>query len=519
MKIKWYVLDDSNDHSLTNAVSEAMALFQITASVCSYCSEDVKKQLPQDSVLVRNTIMGINDDNRKVEVVTEILFWRDIHTLDCMQEQRAAYLADEKPEKLAKRLIGLNVLSIMGKITGSKPSPWGILRGVRPTKIVHRLLDQGMAPRAAAEKMALDYAVDQTKAELATEVAVRQRSFLSLFRNNTSSRTVSIYIGIPYCPSRCLYCSFPAYVLPDRDTINAFMTALKQDIAAMAELIDRHNLIVQNIYVGGGTPTSLPGADFSLLLGVIRQSLINTATREFTIEAGRPDSIDDEKIAAMQYQRVTRVSLNPQTMQQKTLKHIGRMHTVQDIIDMFQKLRNVEIPVINMDIIVGLPGECEADITNTMEQISLLEPDNLTIHTLALKKGSLLKNDVLGPQQYILPDEASVVEMLQIANSYARRMSMQPYYLYRQKYMAGNQENVGYARPGTECLYNIQMMEERQTIIGIGPAAATKAVDINTWRLQSCYNAKDVHTYIKNLAVYLRERQTLLTRLFACKGE
>ncbi len=517
MKIKCYILE-CDDHSLTNAVSEAMALFQLTASVCSDSCKEADIQLPPDSVLVRNDFK--TDSNAaSVEVITEILFWRSIDTLDRIQKHRKAYLAGENPEKLGGRLVRLNILAIMSEITGYNPGPWGILRGVRPTKIVHRLLDKGLDQSTAISRMVTDYGVDKAKAGLITEIAIRQRSFLSLLSSNITSRTVSIYIGIPYCPSRCSYCSFPAYVLPATDEINAFMTALKQDIAAAAELVAQYNLTVQNIYVGGGTPTSLPGDEFSLLLGLIRQTFISYATGEFTVEAGRPDSIDDNKIAAMRYFGVTRVSLNPQTMQQKTLKLIGRMHTVQDIIDMFQKLRNAAIPVINMDIIVGLPNEDEQDITNTMEHICLLKPDNLTIHTLALKKGSLLKAAALETQRYMLPNEMSIGRMLQSASSYACKMQMNPYYLYRQKYMAGNLENVGYARPGTECLYNIQIMEERQTIIGIGPAAGTKAVDINTWRLQSCYNAKDVYTYIKNLHIYIEERQNLLTKLFATKGE
>lgn len=401
-------------------------------------------------------------------------------------------------------------------MTDKASLPWGILRGVRPAKIVHRLLDAGLTASAIGAILKNDYALSSEKADLVTQVALYQRPFL--LSPEQARRAVSIYIGIPYCPTRCLYCSFPAYVLPDRETLHCFLRALREDMKSAAFLVQRYGLNVQSVYIGGGTPTSLPADEFSSLLTLVKQLFIKTDHLEFTVEAGRPDSIDEIKIQAMQQAGVTRVSVNPQTMQRKTLKLIGRKHSVQDIINTFRQMRQYEIPVINMDLIAGLPGETAMDFADTMGKIALLKPDNITLHTLAIKKGSRLKSDLIRSGHF-LPDAATVAKMLDTAKPYISDLGLNPYYLYRQKYMTGNLENVGYARPCTECLYNIQVMEERQSIIGIGPAAGTKAVDSRTWTLARCYHAKDVFAYIKNLDKYIAQRDTLFFSLFDSQEE
>ncbi|SDF10895.1 coproporphyrinogen dehydrogenase HemZ [Sporolituus thermophilus] len=460
-----------------------------------------------DTIVVRSHIILVP----RLAILTELFYWRKEGILACRVRRAEAEYADEDEAAAAKRLLKLNVLALMEKITGYRPSPWGILRGVRPTKIVHRLLDAGLSASEVLGRVTRAYAVAPDKALLVTNIAVRQRPFL--LAPEQAAKLVSVYIGIPYCPSRCLYCSFPAHVLPgDRRAVEAFLHALTQDIEAAALLLGRYRCKVQTIYIGGGTPTSLADNDFSRLLGLVTAAFRSDATREFTVEAGRPDSITDAKIATMRAYGVTRVSVNPQSMQEKTLNHIGRKHSVRDIIDIFQKFRRAEIPVINMDIIAGLPGEDAGDMAATMEEIAALAPDNLTVHTLAIKRGSLLKANLVGQ---LLPDENETARMLEVTRQYVAQMGLKPYYLYRQKYMTGNFENVGYARPGTECLYNIQIMEERQTIVGIGPAAGTKAVWPGSWRLASVYNAKDVTTYIANINIYIEQRRQLLANLFA----
>lgn len=419
---------------------------------------------------------------------------------------------------VARHLVRLTLLLLMRKITAKNPAPWGILRGVRPTKIAHRLLDQGESCHNIISRLVEDYGIEPAKAELVTGIAIHQRPMLARPGHLADGKKISIYIGIPYCPSRCLYCSFPAYVLPERrEQLDAFLRAITKDIQSTAKLVAKYGLAVESIYVGGGTPTSLTATDLNNLLQLIKCAFWGAETKEWTVEAGRPDSVNDEKIDIFRHNGVNRVSINPQTMQNKTLKQIGRRHSVQDIIDIFGKIRRAAIPVINMDVIAGLPGETAADMDDTMRQIVALNPENITIHTLALKRGSILKESLNSGiiNEQVLPNEETTQAMLQLATQYTASMDMHPYYLYRQKYMTGNFENVGYAKPGTDCIYNIQIMEERQTIIGIGPAAGTKAVSHQgVWRLQSCYNAKDVFAYIANLDNYLCERNTLLSRLY-----
>ncbi|MDR3592957.1 MAG: coproporphyrinogen dehydrogenase HemZ [Negativicutes bacterium] len=479
---------------LTKAVGEAMALYAIPASPASR----------GNTVEIANRVIA-----SPYQVVTVLEFSTAADGLQRWEEVSSIAPAGESRRDAARRLTQMNILALLQKLTGRIPTPWGILRGVRPGKLAHRFFDQGLPLTGVVARLQSDYAVTPAKAELIADIAQRQRTLL--LSPAEAKKTVSVYIGIPFCPSRCLYCSFPAYLLPaDRAALDSFLGALEEDISAAAEVISRYGLSVQTVYIGGGTPTSLPAADFERLLATVREAFFSCATREFTVEAGRPDTLDDAKIAAMRRAGVTRISVNPQTMQEKTLKLIGRRHSVHDIIVVLEKTRSAHIPVVNMDIIVGLPGEDEAQLADTMDQIAGLAPDNLTVHTLAIKKGSRLKDGRAG---FELPREGAAARMLAIADGCARKLGMVPYYLYRQKYMADNLENIGYALPGRECLYNIQIIEERQTVIGIGPAAATKAVEPGDWRLTRSYMPKDLSTYINYLAKHLDRRGQLLARL------
>lgn len=505
-KFRYYVLDNTAGEVFAKAVAEAMALFDMHKIVDGEANTAMLNKFPEDTVIVHNKVLP----GEYTAIVTEVYFWRNKEVLGCVMRYGRAE-SDEPGKAASRRLVRLNVFLTMCKLAGYNPSPWGILRGVRPTKLVHRLLDNGCRPGLIVQRLQLLYGLNTEKAQLVTDVAVQQRPLLPL--PASKQRSISIYIGIPFCPTRCVYCSFPGFTLPaDREQLQAFLRALARDIQAAALLVKRYDLTVDTIYVGGGTPTSLRDKDFDWLLNSIETAFVSSGLREFTVEAGRPDSINDEKIAAMQRHYVTRTSVNPQTMQQKTLKLIGRMHTTSDIINIFDHIRRQSNLLINMDVIVGLPGETTQDVADTVSQIAALGPDNLTIHTLARKRGSQWLADV---DKYQLPDEALTAQMLTIAKDQARQMGMQPYYLYRQKHMTGNLENIGYAQPGAECLYNIQIIDERQTIIGIGPAAGTKAVDAATWRLNSCYNAKDLKTYITDLDRYIDTRDRLIANLYA----
>ena len=494
MKIRKFYLN-SDKEIIVKIVKEILTLFkiQIVAEEEIFCDYDWLK--------IENIV---HSDNR-VTVTTRLAVGKG--TSESVYERAAAAEADEKPGAAAHRLIKLNLYHIFRQKFSLLPAPWGILHGVRPTKIVHRYIEQGMTAEQIVQRLQRDYEVSTEKAGSITKLAFKQRAFLA----TSDERTVSIYVGIPFCLSRCLYCSFPAYVLPPEAKLLQFLTVLHKDLLAAKAAIEKHHLKVQTIYIGGGTPTSLPDEHFNTLLDWVYDSFYGDTTVEFTVEAGRPDSITSAKIASMLRHKVDRVSVNPQTMQAKTLKRIGRNHTPEAIIEMFQQFRAAKMKHINMDLIIGLPGETPADVADTMQKVIALQPDDITLHALALKKGSKLK---LHLEEIELPDDAAAQEMFAIALQYVEKLKLEPYYLYRQGYMSGQLENVGCSRPGAESMYNIQIMEEHQSIIGIGGAATTKVIHPVTKRLQTSFNAKDLTTYLNCVDKYIEKRSALLDEAF-----
>lgn len=419
--------------------------------------------------------------------------------------RRGTGKADEREGAAVNRLIKLNLYRIFREELGMPEAPWGILHGVRPTKIVHRWIRGGLAEEAIVARLQEDYACSEQKARVITPMAFRQLPFL----RTSDEKTVSVYVGIPFCLTRCLYCSFPSNILPGESKLQEFMNVLTKDLMAARDAIAHYGFRVQNIYVGGGTPTSLPDEFFAQMLEMVYNAFYGPDTVEFTVEAGRPDSITPGKIETMKRLCVSRVSVNPQTMQLRTLKRIGRQHTPEDVVAMFHALREAGIPHINMDLILGLPGETAEDVRDTMEKVVALEPDDITLHALALKRGSRLK--CLMEEQHVeLPSDEETRRMSEVAMSYVAAAGMKPYYLYRQGYMSGDLENVGCCRPGAEGMYNIQIMEEHQTILGIGGAATTKVVDFRAQRMKSSFNAKDLVTYLRDVDIYIEKRRQLL---------
>lgn len=431
-----------------------------------------------------------------------------------------------------RRLIRRATLQVLEEITGQSAGPWGILTGIRPTKIVHRRLDQDWGAEQVADELCRDYWLEPTKAKLLVQVAQRQRPFL--LSRAAASRLVSVYIGIPFCPTRCLYCSFPSYPLPrNGQIVGAFLQALLQEIQRVGVELQHQGIGVQSIYVGGGTPTSLTADQLRQLLFALRENLPfsrikqlqatktnlgdiyrkNEVTAtvepplakigEFTVEAGRPDTLDRSRLAAMQEAGVNRLSINPQTMQDKTLRLIGRPHSAADTEHAFELARQFGFSFINMDVILGLPGETSGDVAVTLEKIGQLGPENLSVHTLAIKRASRLNEQ---REQWVLPGVAEVEAMVQISQAAAVSQGMEPYYLYRQKHILGNLENVGYCRPGWESVYNIQVMEERQTIIGLGGGAGSKWLNPADWTLTNTYNSKDPLDYIQRIDEIIRKK-------------
>lgn len=434
---------------------------------------------------------------------------------------------EEKRSSEVHRLIKKNLYRIITENLNFSPVPYGIMHGVRPTKIIHRWLGEGFGITShgvvdrdkISRRLREDYLTSYEKAQLLTEVAIKQIPILK----TSDEKTVSIYIGIPFCTTRCLYCSFPSNTLPSEEKISEFMEILTKDIDATKAEVEKYNFKVQNIYIGGGTPTALPEKFFSEMLEKVFDSFYNDSVKEFTVECGRPDTITKEKISAMKNFHVNRVSVNPQTMQQKTLDFIGRDHTVEQVVTAFNELRNGGDFQINMDLILGLPGEKTIDFVDSLNKVLELNPDDVTLHALAFKRGSKLQTQlsdkIKSLEDFNLPTDKEVRKMADIAEKILRKKNYSPYYLYRQGYISGQIENIGYSQKGAEGIYNIQMIGEQQIILGIGAAASTKVPDKKNNRLQSAFHAKDLKTYLNDADKYISNRSKLLEEVFSIEGD
>ena len=397
--------------------------------------------------------------------------------------------------------------------------PWGTLSGIRPTKIPMKMLEEGMADEQIIDSMMETYLVSRTKAELSLEVAKNE---MRLLRGvPTGEGSMSLYLHVPFCPSICLYCTFSASPVKQWEKrMDEYLDAVEFELSCgrpmgqLPETVKRTEIVPDNnrkpvtFYVGGGTPTSLSAAQLDRLLCMAEEYYDLSGCVERTVEAGRPDSITTEKLEVLKKHNITRISVNPQTMNQKTLDLIGRHHTVEDTKKAFKMAREAGFDNINMDIILGLPGEEAEDVQNTLRQIEELGPDSLTVHSLAVKRASRLTKTLREEHAAGKIADYSRYEGLTFVNSgeiienaykSALRMGMEPYYLYRQKNMKGGLENTGFARPGKECLYNILIMEEMQEIRAFGAGASTKTVS-GDGRIDRIINPKDVKTYLERVA-------------------
>ncbi|MBE8955349.1 MAG: coproporphyrinogen dehydrogenase HemZ [Quinella sp. 2Q5] len=484
---------------------------KVVADVLRSLNVTVSDAADFDALEIFNDIIGTRITTRlKVTVAGEEIFLR----------KSSLARPDERLGAEVNRLVKKNLYTLLVEGFGLDAVPYGILHGVRPTKIIQRWIDggfgvtsQGVIDRdKIARRVCSDFTTDRDKADLLTEVAVRQ---LPIIRAS-DAHTVSVYVGIPFCRTRCLYCSFPSFVLPAEAKVAEFMQTLTRDITAAADAINRFGLKVQTIYVGGGTPSALPEKFFAEMLRIVHDSFNGSEVDEFTVECGRPDTITAEKISAMKSFDVTRVSVNPQTMNQRTLDLIGRQHSVEDVARAFDELRAAGDWLINTDLIVGLPGERLDDFRETLDKVLTLNPDDVTIHSLAIKRGSKLQmrlaDDLNRLEDFNLPEDAEVRRMSEHASKILRGKNFLPYYLYRQGYMRGQIENVGWCRRGAAGIYNVQIMGERQTIIGVGAAASTKVPDPASKKILTAFNAKDLPTYLRDIDKYIARREKILAQ-------
>ncbi len=383
-------------------------------------------------------------------------------------------------------------------------SPWGILNGIRPVKIAYKLIKSGKTPAETVEYFINEYGASREKAELAVRVAKVEMPII----DSMDEKGISIYIGIPFCPTRCLYCSFVSNsVANGAKYIPEYLECLRREIAYTADIIRQNKNVVESVYIGGGTPTTLSAEQLKFLFDGIFTEFDLSRNKEFTVEAGRPDTITEEKLKAIKDFGIDRISINPQSMNDETLKIIGRNHTPDDIRRAYFMARECGIDCINMDIIAGLPGETVDMFKYTVEEVEKLNPENTTVHTMSIKRSSKL-NETLG--DYNLTDDYKVAEMVDFSMKTITANGKNPYYLYRQKNMLGNLENVGYAKSGYESLYNIYIMEEVQTIISLGCGGVTKTVDRATDRIERIFNVKEPKDYIERIDEMLHRKDVLL---------
>ena len=381
---------------------------------------------------------------------------------------------------------------------------WGALAGVRPTKISTKVMLSGGDRKAADKELAQVYFVTPERRALAldcSEATVRAVERME-------DRDISLYIGIPFCPTRCSYCSFVSRTVGKRtELIAPYLQALYQEMAHTAKLLANSGKTLRTIYIGGGTPTTLTTRQMTELLDRVKSTFDLSRCIEFTVEGGRPDTLTAEKLSAIRACGADRMSINPQTMIDSVLKACGRPHTAADIVKRYEEAVNAGFSAINMDLIAGLPTDTYEGFCASLDQVAALNPANITVHTLALKKGADLFE-----KKVRLPDYDAVSRMVAYANKTLRQLGYRPYYLYRQKYMSGSFENVGWSRDGADCLYNIYMMEELHTILSLGAGGMNK-VNFPDGSLQRFHNPKFPEQYIEQLDSVLAQKDELFCLL------
>ena len=411
-------------------------------------------------------------------------------------EDKIQLFGDYEDKRVFKNQMKRGIYQLFSKAL-NKELPWGTLTGIRPTKIAFDGYEKGESSEEIIHRFQKDYLASEEKASLCTETVQKEQELLKTFPYKEG---YSLYVGIPFCPSTCLYCSFTSYSIDQYENIvEDYLKALFMELDFVKETYSHKPL--QTMYIGGGTPTSLNERDLEYLLKGIDQRFPLLQIREITVEAGRPDSLNLEKLKILKKYGVTRISINPQSMNDQTLKLIGRNHLSEDIKEKFHLARQAGIDNINMDMICGLPEEGMEELSYTLEEIKKLDPESLTVHALAVKRSSRL-NRMKDTYHF-----GATEEMVSYAARCARDMQMEPYYLYRQKNIPGNLENVGFSKKGKECLYNILIMEELHDIIAVGAGTSSKIVHQEDHQVDRIENLKDIKQYITRIDEIIHRKE------------
>ena len=444
----------------------------------------------------------IQDEKNRYELTELAKMFAPAEEL-CFTDDESAQAAAEVfavpgPDEMDRNAQKRALFSYLSEKTGIVPD-WGTLTGVRPGKLFSQLERKLGSPEKAEEALKEEYLVSEEKIALLRSTWDTQQKAAY----DRDHRATGVYVGIPFCPTRCLYCSFTSNRFRE-DAAEKYLAALYKEIAAVSRMMEERGLYAESIYIGGGTPTSLTDSMFSEMVNRVSDAFRRPKTAEFTVECGRPDTISESKLKALKTAGAGRISINPQTMKQGTLELIGRQHTPAQIEEAFALARACGADCINMDLIAGLPEETPEDFEASLGRVIGLGPENITVHTLAVKRGSrLIEQD----SAYSYRQGRTVRGMLQKGAALLKAAGYEPYYLYRQKHMAGNFENVGYCMGGSASLYNIRIMEEDQTIIALGAGGISKVYYPAEDRLERVANVSNYEIYIERIDEMIKRKE------------
>ena len=463
-----------------------------------------------DRYAVEQLLLSLFPENTPLEAVSSLhrgevwITARASITLDgkTVQAVRRLKTADETV-RLRRRALQQSVYLAAVQLLPTQPA-WGALAGVRPTKITTKHLLEGGTPQSADKLLKDVYFVTPERRKLAVQCSQSTVKAARLLE----PQDISLYVGIPFCPTRCTYCSFVSRTVGKKtELLEPYLNALLKEIEVTGTLLAKSGRRVRTIYIGGGTPSTLSTPQLGRLMDAIAAAFDLSNCLEFTVEGGRPDTLDEEKLRAIRVHGANRMSINPQTLEDSVLRACGRPHKAGDIVRAYHQAVAAGFDAINMDLIAGLPEDTVEGFCRSLDAVAALNPSNITVHTLALKKGADLFE-----KRGSLPTAEEVTEMVAYANKTLSALGYKPYYLYRQKYMSGSFENVGWSRDGMDCLYNIYMMEEVHTILSLGGGGMNK-VNLPDGHLQRFHNPKFPEQYIELLPRVLEQKKELFELL------
>ena len=456
--------------------------------------EIVKDAFDESKKSYINTLMEEKENVYDLSVLAKI------DSKECIKE-KSVLKGKENVLKECELQLATALYEVLSDLTGYKP-PWGLLTGVRPAKLMLKLLDE-LGDEGALKYFEESLKVGSEKALLAREVAVKEKKII----NGLNKKGFSLYVSIPFCPSRCGYCSFVSHSISNskaRKSVDEYMEKLLEELKYIASISKKLDLKAQTVYFGGGTPTSLNNQQLQNILSLIESEFDLSGVVEYCVEAGRPDTVDFEKLKTLKKYGVNRISINPQTFNDRVLENIKRGHDAQKAVEAYKMAQSIGFDTVNMDLIAGLPGDNLESFKYTVDKTLELNPDNITVHTLALKRASDLTHDDFG-----LLQAQNVAKMLEYVSDSLRPAGYAPYYMYRQSFSLDNLENVGWSKPGHECLYNVIMMEECQSVFAAGAGAVTKLTWGDPSFLTRAFNFKYPYEYISRFEEILKKKDEI----------